>query len=216
MCLMCQTTEKDPREGIPLSAWTGRAMEKNWLERPSDGQLREARKRTGRAITPAIEAVCVPAHLVPPGSPQAKQLCHLHAQLTLGQSCQRQKKKKNCLYVRRVASALSDSFRPCRLAYQASLSLRGFSRQEYWSVLANTGCHALLEHYISNYPSHQPSWVPGAAKTPAIQAAAPLPHLALTVTNPSPPGQLQELNHSGRPTCRGGNKTTVGSQGQCG
>ena len=38
------------------------------------------------------EAVCVPPHLVPPGSPQAKQLCHLHAQLSLGQSCHRQKK----------------------------------------------------------------------------------------------------------------------------
>ena len=25
-------------------------------------------------------------------------------------------------------------------------SVRGFSRQEYWSVLANTGCHTLLEH----------------------------------------------------------------------
>ena len=30
----------------------------------------------------------------------------------------------------------------------------GFSRQEYWSVLANTGCHTLLEHYISCCPSH--------------------------------------------------------------
>ena len=38
------------------------------------------------------EAVYVPAHLVPPGSLQAKQLHHLHAQLSLGQSCHRQKK----------------------------------------------------------------------------------------------------------------------------
>ena len=37
-----------------------------------------------------VEAVSVPAHLVPPGSPQAKQLCHLHTQLSLGQSCHRQ------------------------------------------------------------------------------------------------------------------------------
>ena len=36
------------------------------------------------AITPAAEAVCVPAHLAPPGSLQAKQLRHLHAQLSLG------------------------------------------------------------------------------------------------------------------------------------
>ena len=37
-----------------------------------------------RAITPAAEADQVPAHLALPGSPQAKQLCHLHAQLSRG------------------------------------------------------------------------------------------------------------------------------------
>ena len=34
--------------------------------------------------------------------------------------------------------------------------------------------------------------MPGAGRTPATQAAAPPPHLALTGTNPSPPGQPQE------------------------
>ena len=34
--------------------------------------------------------------------------------------------------------------------------------------------------------------IPGAARTPATQAAAPPPHLALTGANPSPPGQPQE------------------------
>ena len=32
----------------------------------------------------------------------------------------------------------------------------------------------------------------GAARTPATQVAAPTPHLALTRTKPSPPGQPQE------------------------
>ena len=41
-----------------------------------------------------MEAVCVPEHLTLPGSLQAKQLHHLHAQLSLEQSCHRQKKKK--------------------------------------------------------------------------------------------------------------------------
>ena len=36
---------------------------------------------------------------------------------------------------------------------QISLQERGLSRQEYWSVLVNTGCHTLLEHYISCCPS---------------------------------------------------------------
>ena len=41
-------------------------------------------KDSHMAITPVAEAVCVPAHLAPPGSLQAKQLRHLHAQLSLG------------------------------------------------------------------------------------------------------------------------------------
>ena len=40
------------------------------------------------------------------------------------------------------------------VACQASLSV-GFSKQEYWSVLTNTGCHTLLEHYISFCPNRQ-------------------------------------------------------------
>ena len=51
------------------------------------------KKDSDRAITPAMEAVCVPAHLALPGSPQAKQLHHLHAHLSLGQSCHRQNKQ---------------------------------------------------------------------------------------------------------------------------
>ena len=72
------------------------------------------------------------------------------------------------------------------------LSVRGFSRQEYRSALANTGCHTLLEHSISCYPSCQLPWTPGAARTPVTQAVASPPHLGFTGENPSPPGQPQE------------------------
>ena len=48
-------------------------------------------KDSDRAITPAAEAVHVPAHLAPPESLQAKQLRHLHAQPSLRQSCHKQK-----------------------------------------------------------------------------------------------------------------------------
>ena len=65
------------------------------------------KERLCRAITPAAEAVCVSVHLVWPGSLQAKQLCHLHAQLSLGQSCRRQKMSR--IYVRRLTSVVSDS-----------------------------------------------------------------------------------------------------------
>ena len=37
-----------------------------------------------RAVTPGAEAVHVPVHFVLPGSPQAKHLCPLHAQISLG------------------------------------------------------------------------------------------------------------------------------------
>jgi len=46
MCLMHRTTKKDPKLGSPLSAWMGRAMEKDWPKRPSDCLLQEPRKKT--------------------------------------------------------------------------------------------------------------------------------------------------------------------------
>ena len=121
------TTEQDPTQGAPLSAWytdlqnntpargllyvldTPDNREGPQAREPSkclNGQsygerlakeafwspaTRGLKKDSDRATTPAAEAVCVPAHLVPPGPLQAKQLRHLHAQLSLGQSCHRQK-----------------------------------------------------------------------------------------------------------------------------
>ena len=71
-------------------------------------------------------------------------------------------------------------------------SVRGVLQQEYWSVLADTGCHALPEHCISWCPSCQLPWGPGAARAPATHAAAPPLLLGLTGADPGPPGQLQE------------------------
>ena len=101
--------------------------------------------------------------------------------------------KMSCIYACRVAYFMTDSLEPCRLCPARFLCQGGgFSRQEYWSALANTGCHTLLEHHISCCPSHKLSRVPGAARTPVTQAAAPFPHLALIRANPSPPGQPQD------------------------
>ena len=69
------------------------------------------KKRLTRAITPVVEAVCVPAHLVMPGSLQAQQLLHLHAQFSLQKSCHRQ--KQSHVYVGRVALVVSNSLQPC-------------------------------------------------------------------------------------------------------
>ena len=109
---------------------------------------RGSKNDSGRVITPAAEAVCVPAHFVPPGSLQVKQLHHLPAQLSLGQSCHRQ--KKSDIYVRRVALVVSNSLRPCRL-WPARLLCQGrvFSRQECWNVLANAAAAKSLQSCLT-------------------------------------------------------------------
>ena len=166
-------------------------------------------KKIDRAITPAMEAVCVPKHLALPGSLKAKQLHHLHAQLSLRQSYHRpKKKKKSCVYAHTVTSFLSDSLWPCWLWHARLLCQR-------WGSPANTGCHTLLEHYISCCPSYQSPWVPGAARTPVTQAAVTFPHLTLTEANPSPPKEASGAKPKGAMR-RGGNKATIETQGQCG
>ena len=108
-------------------------MEKDWTKKPA---TRGLKKDSDRAITPAAEVVHVPAHLALPGSSQAKQVCHLHAQLSLGQSCHRQKKKKKCLVcLCRVASVLSDSLQP------VDSGPPGFSVREAGSPGKNTGAY---------------------------------------------------------------------------
>ena len=87
------------------------------------------------------------------------------------------KKKGLCLCIWGRFSHIQLFAALCTVACQASLSV-GFSRQKYWSVLANTGCHNLLEHYISCCPSCQFPWVPGAVRVPVIQVTASPPHLA--------------------------------------
>ena len=153
MCLMYRTKRRTPGKGAfkCLNRWSygERLAKEAFLSTPTRG----SKKDSDRTITPAAEAVCVSAQLALPGSPQAKQLCHLHNQLSLGQSYHRQKKVL-CL-CSRVTSAVSDSATLQTVACQASLSGRGLLQEEYWSILANTGCHTLIEHYISCCPSCQ-------------------------------------------------------------
>ena len=163
------------------------------------------------AIILAAEAVHVPAHLMPPGSPQAKQLHHPQTQPSLGQSCHRQ--KNSCICVYRVTSVVSDSLQPCRL-WPARLLCQGggSSRQEYWSILANTGCHTLLEHL---FPAALATNSPEYLVLPEPLQPKQLHHLH---TWPSQ-GQTQVLQGSlrskpsARPICRGGYKTTIETRG---
>ena len=146
--------------------------------------IRGLRTDSDRAVPPVAEAVSCRCTLgsarIPTSQTATPPSCSTLPQAT-------------CIYVCRVASLVSHSLWPCRL-WPARLLCQGggFSRQEYWSILANAGCHTPLEHYISCCTSHQLPWVPDAARTPATQAAAPPPHLDLTRANPSPPGQPQK------------------------
>ena len=91
------------------------------------------KKESDRAITFVEEVVGVPAHLVPPGSLQTKQLHHLHAQLSLGQSCHRQKS---------LASMYAGSLQSClTLCDPVDCGLPGLSVRVGSSPGKNTGVY---------------------------------------------------------------------------
>ena len=153
-------------------------------------------------------------HTVPSGSLQAKQPCHCHAQLSLGQSCHGQ--KKPFVYVRRVASAMSDSLQPFDCGLPGfSVGEEGSSSQEYWSILTNAGCHTFLELYI---PAALATNTPEYLVLPEPLQPKQLHHLHTWPSQGKPKSSRAApgANPSGRPTYRGGNKTTVETQGQCG
>ena len=94
---------------------------------------RGSKKDSDWVITPEVKEVCVPAHLALPGSPQAKHLCHLHAQLSLGQSCHRQKS---------LESMHTGSLRSClTLCNTVDCGLPGFSVREGGSPGKKTGAY---------------------------------------------------------------------------
>ena len=215
MRLMHWTAEKDPRQGSPLNAWMGGAAEKEALvpKRPSECQLQESwKKDSDGAITPATEAVSVPAHLEHPGVPKAKQLCHLHTQLSLGAELP-EAKKVSCLGTQGRFGHIQLFATLYTVACQASLS-RVYFRQEYWNVLGNSSCHVLLEHYIScSLAANSPEYLVLPEPLPPKQRhhRHTWPSQGQTKSSRAASG----ANPSGWPTCRGGNKTAIETQGQC-
>ena len=105
-------------------------------KQPSDCQLQEAGKKTliGPQLLQRRQSASL--HTARPGSLQAKQLHHLHTQLSLGQSCHRQ--NKSCIYAHRITSVVSNCLHPRRL-WSASLFCQGGSPDKntgvYWPIL---------------------------------------------------------------------------------
>ena len=115
MWLMCWTAEKDPRQGNPLSAWMGGAIEKNRPKRPSDHQLQEAQKKhSDRAITPVMEAVPASLHIWRHQGPHKPNSCITFTRNSHWAELSRAK-KKSCVYACRVALVVSNSLQPCGL-----------------------------------------------------------------------------------------------------
>ena len=71
-------------------------MEKDWSKKLFDHQLQEAWKKTDRAITPAVEAVCIPAQLAPLSQAAAPPSC---STLTGAEVPQAKKKKVLHLWI---------------------------------------------------------------------------------------------------------------------
>ena len=112
----------------------GGATEKDCPKRPSDCQTLEAKKYL---ITPAVEAVLVPAHWVATRVPTSQAaLPPSYSALT---GTELPQAKKPCIYVHRVALVVSDSLFPvdCRLL---GFSVReggslGKNTEAYWPIL---------------------------------------------------------------------------------
>ena len=128
------------------SYWESLAEEAFWSP-----ATRGSGKDSDRAITPAAEAVHVPAHLVPPGSPHLKQPHHLHVQPSLGQSCRRQKKKKKVLHLCVELSVVL-------LCILANQSHRVTGRVQLFVILWTVACQGLLCQGASSGKNTRAYW----------------------------------------------------------
>ena len=143
------------------------------------------------------EAVCIPSNLAPPGSPKAKQLCRLHTQTSLKQSCDRQ--KYSCVYACRVTSVVSNSLRPCGLwlpgfivtgALQARITvcIGQYWLPLFWSTIFPAALAANSPEYLVLPEPLQPKQLHYLHNWPLLGQ------------NPNPPGQPQEQASGANPS----------------
>ena len=160
-----------------------------------------------------MEAVGVPAHLALPESTQTKQLCHLHTQLSLGQSCHRQ--KKSCAYAGRVNPVVSHFATLWTVACQAALTGRRLLQArmlkctgQYWLPYPSRALYFLLPWP----PTPLSTWCCQNPCDPRSRTtSAPGSHWGKPKSSRAASG----ADPSGRPISRGGNKTTIKTWAQC-
>ena len=129
----------------PSNYLNGQGCREDSPKRPSDHQLPEARKKTLTEPYLLRQRQSLFQHTWRGQSPHnpssyATFMLNLHwAKAATGKNT----------YASKVASVVSNSLQPYELWPPRLLCQGGFSRQEYWSVQAKTGCRILLEHYFS-------------------------------------------------------------------
>ena len=216
MCLTSWTTEKDPRQGSPVSAWTGGATEKDRPKRPSHRQLQEAqKKRLWEGHNSCRRGSLCPCTLGAARVPASQAAAPPSLATLSGESCHRQKKKK-----KNLASSCTGSLRSCPTLCNPidcglpGFSVRGLLQARILECMGPNWLPYLLEHCISCCPSCQLStW---CCQNPCNPSSCTTSTPGPPRGRPKPSRAASGANPSGRPTCRGGNKATVETQGQCG
>ena len=121
-------------------------LQRNWPKRPSDHQLQEAQKKRlrqghnswGRDSPVTLHTLCCQG----PCKPSSCTTFRLHSHWGRAATS----KKKNLAFIHAGSHWSCPTLdEPVDYGLPAfSVREKGFSRQEYWSVSANTGCHTLL------------------------------------------------------------------------
>ena len=135
MWLMCQITEKAPKQGSPISSWTGRAMEKDWPRGLLIASYKSLEKRLQEGHnTCSWSGLCpwTQAARVYTSQPAIPSSCSTFSGAELPHE------KKSYVYACRVASVISNFLWPCRLGPARLLcqgSSPGKNTGTYWQIL---------------------------------------------------------------------------------
>ena len=123
-------------------------------------------------------------------------------------------KKKSCIYAHGVASVVSNSLQPCGLWPARLLCQRGSPCKNtgvYWPMLV------VIPFWSTIFPAalatNSPEYLvlPKRLQPKQLHHLHTCPHWGRPKSSRAAPA----ANPSGRPTRRGGNKTTIETQGQC-
>ena len=142
MCLRQRTTEKDPRQGSRLSAWMGGIMEKDWPKRPSDLQLQGAQKKKNDTAW-LRQRQSVSLHTW-----RCRGLYKLSNCATFILNSHWGKLPQAKKVLRLWVQGLLCSVRLCN-PVDRDLSGREVLQARILEHTGHTGCHTLLEYYIS-------------------------------------------------------------------